>query len=161
MADLPVHPPSWIDGAPVRNVAERRIAAPPAAVWTHVADHERWPEWFTALSTVRATADSSSVGGGRSVSMPGVTVDEEVTVWEPERQFAFAVVGAPRGLAGMAESVELRPDGDGCVVTYRQGIAPARGWGLVWRVLVRRMRHQLDDALDRLAERSERTQPDG
>ncbi len=73
-------------------------------------------------------------------------------MWEPGRQFAFAVVRANRTLAGMAESVELRTDGDGCVVTYRQGVEPARGFGWLWRLVLVRMRRDLTKALDRLAE---------
>lgn len=83
--------------------------------------------------------------------MSGATMHEVFTVWEPGERFAFSVVRANRTLAGMAESVELSEDGDGCLVTYRQGIAPASGFGWLWRLILPRMRRELDKALDRLA----------
>lgn len=151
MSDLPVHQPDWIDTAPLRNVGERRIAASRDVVWARIADHETWPEWFTALSKVRVTGEPAGVGGRREVSMAGSTIGEVFTVWEPGEQFAFAVVRANRTLAGMAESVELRGDGDGCVVTYRQGIEPGRGFGWLWKLILPRMRRELSKALDQLA----------
>lgn len=151
MADLPAHPPAWIDTAPITNRADRRIAAPASVVWARIADHESWPEWFTALSRVNVTGDPAGVGGGRTVSMPGLTVVEEFTVWEPERQFAFAVVGANRTIAGMAESVEIRDDPDGCVVTYRQGVEPGSGFGWFWKLALPRLRKELTKALAQLA----------
>ena len=132
-------------------MGERRVAASCDAVWARIADHETWPEWFTALKRVRVTGEPAGVGGQREVSMTGATVREVFTVWEPGVQFAFAVVQANRTLAGMAESVELREDGDGCVVTYRQGIEPARGFGWLWKRILPRMRSELTKALDRLA----------
>jgi hypothetical protein len=155
MADLPVHPPTWIDTAPLRNVGERRIAATCDAVWARIADHETWPEWFTALKRVRVTGEAAGVGGQREVSMTGTTIGEVFTVWEPGVQFAFAVVRANRTLAGLAESVELRDDGDGCFVTYRQGIQPGRGFGWLWEPIRRRMRSELTKALDQLASLAE------
>lgn len=150
MAELTAHPPEWIDTAPLRNVGEQGIDATCDVVWARIADHETWPEWFTALKQVRVTGEATGVGGQREVSMPGATLGEEFTVWEPGAHFAFAVVRANRTLAGMAESVELRPDGDGCVVTYRQGIEPARGFGWLWKLILPRMRRELTKALDQL-----------
>ena len=151
MSELPAHPPSWIDTAPLQNVGEQRIAASCDAVWARIADHETWPAWFTALKQVRVTGEAAGAGGRREVSMPGATLGEEFTVWEPGAHFAFAVVRANRTLAGMAESVELRADGDDCVVTYRQGIEPARGFGWLWKLILPRMRRELTKALDQLA----------
>ena len=151
MADLPVHPPAWIDAAPLQNVEQRQLAASCEDVWVRIADHETWPEWFTALKQVRVTGEAAGVGGRREVSMSGLSVGEVFTVWEPGEQFAFAVVRANRTLAGMGESVELRSDGDGCVITYRQGIEPARGFGWLWRLILPRMRRELTRALDQLA----------
>lgn len=150
MAELPVHQPDWIDMAPLRNVCERHLAAPRDVVWERIADHATWPEWFTALTTVRVTGAPDAVGGTREVTMGRITVGEVFTAWEPGERFSFAVVRANRTLAGMAESVEVRDDGSGCVVTYRQGIAPARGFGWLWRLILPRLRRETDRALERL-----------
>ena len=52
MPKHPVQPPEWIDAAPIIVREEIEIAAPPSAVWARIADHETWPEWFTALDRV-------------------------------------------------------------------------------------------------------------
>lgn len=159
MADLPVHQPDWIASAPMQNVQERRIAASCDAVWARIADHETWPEWYTVLSRVRVTGEPTGVGGRREVTSTGLTFGEVFTVWQPNEQFAFAVVRFNPSLAGMAESVELRADDDGCVVTYRQGIEPARGFGWLWKLFLPRLRRELTRALDRLAVLAEAGQP--
>jgi uncharacterized protein YndB with AHSA1/START domain len=151
MAELPAHGPDWIATAPVRNIASRRITASCDAVWARLVDHESWPEWFTALSSVRVTTGAAGVGGGREVSMTGTRVGEVFTVWEPGHRFAFAAIKANRTLAGMAESIELEPDDDGCTITYRQGVAPGRGFGWLWKLTLPRMRKELVKALDQLA----------
>ncbi len=121
-------------------------------VWERIADHPTWPQWFTALSEVRPGAIDHGLGGGRSVVVNRITIEEEFTAWEPGRHFAFSVVKAPRLLASLAESVELDALADGrCVVTYRQGIEPARGFGWFWRLSAMRMRRELNKALDALA----------
>jgi hypothetical protein len=150
MGELPAHGPEWIDTAPLRNVVERRLAAPCEAVWARIADHETWPEWFTALDRVRVTGEPEGVGGRREATARGITMGEVFTAWEPGERFAFAIVRANRTLAGMAESVELRPDGDGCVVTYRQGVEPASGFGWLWRLIMPRLRSETAKALERL-----------
>lgn len=152
MSALPVHQPDWIESAPLHNMHERRMAASPEQVWARIAEHETWPEWFTAIKAVRVTGEAAGVGGKREVSIPGTKMGEVFTVWEPNEQFAFAVVTANRTLAGMAESVALRRDGDGCVVTYRQGIEPARGFGWLWKLILPRMRSELAKALEQLDE---------
>ena len=151
MAQLVERSPEWIGTAPVVVQNSRRIAASADAVWARIADHETWPEWFTDLSKVRVTTAASGVGGGREVSMPGITVREVFTAWEPPNHFAFTVVEGPRVLAAMAESITIEPDGDGCTITYAQGIEPATGFGRVLKVMARRMNGQQRKALDRLA----------
>lgn len=151
MAELPAQQPEWIATAPIQVVETRRIAASCDAVWARIADHETWPEWFTALKSVRVTTGAEGIGGGREVAVPGATFGEVFTAWEPGQRFAFSVIEASRTLAAMAESVELAADGDGCVITYRQGIEPARGFGWFWKLVQRRLRSNLASALDRLA----------
>jgi len=155
MAQLPAHQPEWIATAPLVVQRERRVFAPPAAVWERIADHETWPEWFTALKRVQVTGAAEGVGGQRVVSVPGATFGEVFTTWEPEARFAFAVISGPRLLAGMAESIVIEPENTGCKVTYTQGIEPARGFGWFWRLSRRRLSQQLATALDGLATRAE------
>ncbi|HEY5663384.1 MAG TPA: SRPBCC family protein [Ilumatobacter sp.] len=156
MAQLPIRQPEWIPAAPVVVRRERHVDAPASAVWRHIADHETWPEWFPGLKRVEVPGSREGVGGQRLVSVPGATVGEVFTAWDPDARFAFAVVAAPRVLASMAESVVIAADGDSCDVTYTIGIEPATGFGWFWRLAAGRMARMLERALVNLAERAER-----
>ena len=153
MASHPEHPPEWIDSAPIRIERSVQIVAPPATVWSHIADHERWPEWFAALSAVEVTGAPSGIGGRRRVKVQGVPpIDEIFTAWDENEHFAFAVVGTKLPiLAGMAESVRVEATDAGCRVTYRQGLEARRGFGWALAPITGRMGSQLAAALDELA----------
>ncbi|MCB0965764.1 MAG: SRPBCC family protein [Ilumatobacter sp.] len=151
MAQLDERPPEWIETAPVVVRNARRIAAPVDAVWGRIADHETWPEWFTDLKTVTVTFAPEGVGGGRDVAAPGLKVRERFTEWEPPHRFAFTLFEGPPIMAAMAESVVLEPDGDGCTITYAQGIEPAKGFGWLMKLVAKRLDGQQRKALDRLA----------
>lgn len=155
MAQLPVRQPEWIESAPLIARRERRVAAPPAAVWKHIADHESWPEWFRGIKQVRVTGEPAGVGGQREVSLTGATVGEVFTAWDPDERFAFAVVSGPPVFAALAESVAIEPADDGCVVTYTQGIEPARFCGWLLGLGLGRVEKMLAAALDELAARAE------
>jgi uncharacterized protein YndB with AHSA1/START domain len=157
MAELPRLPPDWIPTARVVVQVTRQMAASRAAVWELIADHETWPEWFTALDRVEVTGDAAGVGGRRDVTLNRLVVSEEFTAWEPPERFAFAVTSGPRLLAGMAESLELADRGaDGCTVTYTQGIEPTRGLGWLVGRMTKRLEDELGKGLDGLADRAER-----
>ena len=111
MAQLTERPADWVSTAPIVVENSRRIAAPIDTVWARIADHESWPEWFTDLSSVTVTFAAEGVGGGRDVKVPGMTVKERFTAWEPPHRFAFTLFEGPRIMASMAESVVLEPDG--------------------------------------------------
>ena len=133
---LPVHPPEWIDTAPVIASSNVAIETDPMTVWGFIADHESWPTWFTDLKKVERIGTGIGIGGGRRVHIGKISVEEIFTAWSPGEHFAFAVTKSPVPvLAAMIESVEISPTESGCEVTYRQGLAPRRGTGrLVERV---------------------------
>jgi uncharacterized protein YndB with AHSA1/START domain len=151
MAQLVERSPEWIGTAPVVVQNSRRINASADSVWARIADHESWPEWFTDLKSVKVTTAPEGVGGGREVKLPGITVGETFTAWDPPSHFAFTLVEGPRILASMAESITIEPEGDGCVITYAQGIQPGKGFGWLWKINAKRMNGQQRKALDRLA----------
>jgi hypothetical protein len=155
MAQLPVRQPDWIDTAPIVVGQERRVLAPASAVWKHIADHESWPEWFEGLKQIEVTGEAEGVGGQRVATVPGAKVGEVFTAWEPDRQFAFAVVSGPPVLAAMAESVVIEATDSGCIVTYTMGIEPARGFGWLMRLGRKRISKMVAKALDALAVRAE------
>ena len=151
MAQLVERPPEWVSSAPVLVKNSRSIAAPVERVWARIADHESWPEWFTDASSVKVTTAAEGVGGGREVKLPGATMREVFTAWDPPNHFAFSVVEGPRMLKSMAESITIEGEGDECTITYAQGIEPAKGFGWLWKLLAKRMDARQRKALDRLA----------
>jgi uncharacterized protein YndB with AHSA1/START domain len=155
MATLQHREPQWIATAPHVNRAERTIDAPVEVVWAAIADHAAWPTWFTALKRVEVTGAAEGVGGTRAVTVPGMTLHEVFTAWEPGRRFAFTVERAAPVLAALAESVELEPHGAGCRITYVQGFEARRGFDWVVRLVARKAGRDLVAAVDRLAVRCE------
>jgi uncharacterized protein YndB with AHSA1/START domain len=138
MPSHPIQPAEWIDSAPIRVERTVDIDAPPEVVWGIIADHARWPEWFTSLGTVEVTGAATGVGGKRRVTINRISLDEEFTAWDDREHFAFAVVETRIPfLDTMAESVRLEPTGAGCRVVYRQGLQAKRGMGflldLAWK----------------------------
>ena len=152
MAQLTERSADWPSIAPIVVQNSRRIAAPVETVWVRIADHETWPEWFTDLSSVTVTFAPEGVGGGRDVKVPGMTVRERFTAWDPPHRFAFTLFEGPRMMTSMAESVVLEPDGDGCTITYIQGIEPAKGFGWLVKAAAKRLDAQQRKALDNLAQ---------
>jgi hypothetical protein len=154
---LPVRPADWIPTAPIVIEATRTIEAPVGTVWSILADHERWPEWFSVLERVEVTGAAEGVGGTRSVHAKRLRLDEEFTVWEPERHFVFSIVGSSVPLfASMAESIRLDPIGDDrSAVAYSQGLEPARYRGFIVKGMRKKLESGLHDALAKLASAAE------
>ncbi|MEL6892282.1 MAG: SRPBCC family protein [Actinomycetota bacterium] len=156
---MPRHPvvgPEWITEAPIRVEQSIDIAAAPAAVWPHIADHERWPEWFTELDRIERIGSGEGVRSGRRVTARRLTIDEEFTAWDENERFAFAVVKSPIPvLARLAEEVVLEQVDHGTRVTYRQGVEGKRFVGGVMALIWKRAPAQVAAALAALKTRVE------
>lgn len=153
MATLTPQPVAWIDTAPVRIRATRELAASPAEVFTALCDHERWPEWFDALSKVERFGEpSEGVGSKRRVFIGSlVQADEEFNAWEPNEAWGFTITKAPPGLRSMNERVTIEPVGDDrCRVTYTMGIDPSPVLAPVLRLSEGLIRKKLGAALEKL-----------
>ena len=159
MPKHPVKQPAWIDGAPILVSESIEIAATPDQVWTHIADHASWSEWFDALDEVQPGATSIGVGGTRRVIVKPIAINEEFTAWDEGEHFAFAIVGSQLPmLAAAAESVRLEPIGeDRCRVTYRQGVEGRRGLGWLMKLAWKPAAKGLPPALASLKQRVEAT----
>ncbi|MGA9276012.1 SRPBCC family protein [Ilumatobacter sp.] len=158
MPSHPVHPPEWIDSAPIVVDESIVIHAPPSAVWAEIADHESWPEWFTALDRVESGPTATGVGGTRRVTAQRLPIDEEFTVWDENEHFAFGVTGSKLPILGaLAESVRLESldDGASCRVTYRQGVQGRTGFGWAMKLVWSRAAAGLPPALEALKLRVE------
>lgn len=158
MPSHPVHPPEWIDSAPIVVDESIVIQAPPSAVWAEIADHASWPKWFEALDRVEPGPTPTGVGGTRRVVAARLPIDEEFTAWDENEHFAFAVTGSKLPiLAAMAESVRLEPvdNGTACNITYRQGLQGRTGFGWLMKAIWSRAAKDLPVALAGLKARVE------
>jgi len=158
MPDLQPRPFEWLHAAPVRIEASREMTVSASAAFAIVADHERWPEWFSQLKRVEVTGEPTGVGGQRRVTLAGVVVDEVFIAWETDRVFAFTVTRTSRPMArAMVEAVQVEPlDTDRCRVTYIQAIEPL-GWMKPMVPVMRRfMGSMLADALSGLEQAASR-----
>ena len=153
-----VHPPEWIDSAPIVVDESVVIQAPPSAVWGEITDHASWPAWFAALDRVEPGPTSTGVGGTRRVIAARLPIDEEFTAWDENEHFAFAVTASKLPiLAALAESVRLEPvdDANACRVTYRQGVQGRTGFGWAMKALWSRAAKDVPVALSALKSRVE------
>jgi hypothetical protein len=160
MAQLVPRSLDWIVTAPVVISESREMPVSAAAAFAVVADHERWPEWFTSLKRVELTGAPTGVGGQRRVHVRGASIDEEFIGWETDRLFAFTITHASRPIArSMAESVRVEPLGDSrCRVTYTQAIEPHRWMTPMFAVARRPVGKMLRGALEGL-ERAASSRP--
>lgn len=158
MPTHPVHPPEWIDSAPIVVDESIVIDAPPSAVWAVISDHASWPEWFTAIDRVEPGPTATGVGGTRRVVVQRLPIDEEFTVWDENEHFAFGVTATKLPiLNALAESVRLESVGGGtsCRVTYRQGVQGRTGCGWLMKLVWSRAEAGLAPALEALKKRVE------
>jgi uncharacterized protein YndB with AHSA1/START domain len=157
MAPLVPRGIDWIDEAPLRIEASSETAASPDAVFAVLADHERWPEWFTSVRDVTVLGRGEGVGARRRVKIPGATVEEEFIVWEPGVRFAFTGIDfRPRITRSIVEDCRLTPrPGGGTAITYTQYLDPPPLLRPLLTRLASRLRANNDQAMANLARRAE------
>jgi uncharacterized protein YndB with AHSA1/START domain len=88
---------------------ERRLAHPVEKVWRAVTDPAELAHWFPVMVEMDFRPD-----GKIRFTFPGGELDGSdgvITELDPPRVFAFTWNGDPL-------RIELRPDGDGCVLTF-------------------------------------------
>src|SRR5258708_6880700 len=126
MAELTKQTIDWIDRAPVRIEAKAESTASPDKVFAVLADHERWPEWFTSVKKVTVLGKGEGVGARRRVQVPGMTVDEEFIVWDPGKRWSFTGYEAKPGAArSLIEDCILTPlSNGGTAISYTMYLDP-------------------------------------
>ena len=152
MKSLTAQTPDWTATAPVHVSATRELAATAEEVFTALADHESWPEWFASISKVERFGDrNEGVGSNRRVFVgKRVQVDEEFIVWEPAKEWGFTVTAVSiGGLRSMNELVTIQEIGpDRVRVTYLMAIDPKPWLSPLVRVAKRQLAKNLDGALE-------------
>ncbi|MEU9480322.1 SRPBCC family protein [Streptomyces sp. NPDC048191] len=102
--------PEFVETAPVRLVFTRDMAAGPETVFRALAeDLEGWPEWFSAVASVRPTR------GGRQVRLRGgIRFEETVLAAKAPALYAYRVdVTNTPGARAWVEEWRLAPAGTG------------------------------------------------
>jgi uncharacterized protein YndB with AHSA1/START domain len=125
-----------IDG---RNVLrfERRLAHPVQKVWRAITEPAELAHWFPAM-----VAMEFQVGGRMRFTFPGGEMDPTdgtVTELDPPRVFAFVWDGDPLRM-------ELRPDGDGSLLTFTytfQDRPMAGSYATGWQTCLDGLGHRL------------------
>ena len=136
--------------------ASARSRASAETIWPLVGQATRWKEWAWMTRTVLVRPgdpDPEGVGARRRFALGPGGSTEEVVAWEPPHHLGYIVV---RGLPvrRYRADVDLRPDGEGTVVTWRGSfdeIVP--GTGAVLRAILQRMTTGFARRVSRYAER--------
>jgi hypothetical protein len=147
----------WIDGAPVAIQAKSTTTATPDAVFSVLADHERWPEWFPNVKQVDVIGAAEGVGARRRVRVPGLVVEEEFIVWEPGVRWAFTGTAAKPGVVrSLVEDCRLSPaPGGGTAISYTMYLEPTGVFRPLMVVGAVMVRSSIRKALVGLAARAE------
>jgi len=86
------------------------LRAPVQRVFSVLADHERWPTWFTGMRRARVDGPASGVGARRTVWAGAARVSEQFDLWEPDALLRFSITSSSiPGLRRMAEDWALEP----------------------------------------------------
>ncbi|MEU6606999.1 SRPBCC family protein [Streptomyces shenzhenensis] len=139
----------FVETAPVRLVFTREIAAAPDAVFRALAeDVSGWPQWFSAVTSARATE------GGREIRLRGGTrFQESVIAAKAPEMYAYRVDRANTpGARAWAEEWRLAPAGTGTLVRLTfalDGTGLFRAVARLARPGVGRALHAALTALDR------------
>ena len=133
--EMTPQPPEWTDRAPVKISASREIKASPDEIFSALADHESWPQWFSQLTKIERFGElNEGVGSKRRAFVKKVEIDEEFTAWDPGKVWGFTVValrGVPPVIESMSERVSIQQlSPDRCRVTYLMALGPRRRF--VW-----------------------------
>lgn len=115
-----------------RVSASRVIAAPPAAVWTVLADIANARRWNAAWSSIEITSSQNSGAGTtfRAHTADGASFDFVVSEWEEQRRIAFTPVrdvDERYAIALERHTFNLRPAGDDATLVELTAQASAHG----------------------------------
>jgi hypothetical protein len=154
MAELIEQPVEWVDRAPVQASGRVTSTASPDEVFTALARHEGFVEWFPGVKAVEVLGDQrEGVGTRRRVRIPGITVEEVFIVWEPGERWAFTgTATSPRWTRSLIEDCRLTPRADGGTdITYTMAFDPVGPIGFVMRHSVKRISASIEKGMEGLA----------
>jgi uncharacterized protein YndB with AHSA1/START domain len=133
---------AWAHEAPIR--IQRVVDLPCSCdeAFAVLADHERWPSWFTGMRRVRIDGAAAGVDALRTVWVGPARVQERFVVWEAPHRLSFSIVASNLpGLEAMVEDWVLTERNGACRLTITIGAEAKKAVGaaapLLREVLVR------------------------
>ncbi len=134
---------------------ERRIGAPPAAVWAVLADYPNISSWNSGITNSYATSDATEgVGAQRHCDLaPMGGLDETIQEWAPEERLVISIDKAPKiPIKQGLMTFSLAPDGDGTAFTMNYEYKAKGGpfSGLMGRMLRGQLEKGFTDFIDEL-----------
>lgn len=140
MRDLRAPDPDFLDDARHRVEVRHVIDAPPTDVWTCLADHANWNDWYPEMTDCSST-EPGRLGAERSITLGPLRAIERWVIWEPPERLGFTVVRMNLPLAKrIIEVLTITPhssDNTRTVVDYTGGFQPT---ALAWLVAGRTKR---------------------
>lgn len=101
------------------------IAANPAQVWQELAQLDSISDWAKGVDhSALITSEASGVGAARRIQAGRLALIETVTVWEPERELAYAIEGLPPLVKSVSNHWRLDPVGGATGVSLTTSIDP-------------------------------------
>ena len=147
----------WIERAPVSFSGSVTTTASPQAVFTILADHERWPDWFPLLKKEEVLGPRrEGVGIRRVATFPGAKIEELFIAWDPGQRLAFIATAVSPGIVrALLDDCRIEPAHSGSRVTYTTYLDPVSVFRPLLGLMKGAMGKQLDKAMLALAARAE------
>jgi len=95
-------------------VRSRAVAAPPAAVWSRLADFgaiDRWAANVDHSCLLREPDEPPGIGTVRRVQVGRTTLLERVVTWQPDQELAYDIDGLPPVVRCARNVWRLHPQG--------------------------------------------------
>ncbi len=159
MADLVERDLDWTAQAPLTVTGRATTSASPEQVFSVLADHERWPEWFPNVKRVEVLGPAEGVGARRRVTIPGASVEERFICWDVGERWSFTGTAAKPGFVrSIVEDCQLAPHGEGgTAITYSMHLDPAPLARPLLKLAAGSLTKNLDKAMAALARRAEQS----
>ncbi len=96
------------------------LAITPEQLFEVFDDADSWPHWVKLIRKVTwTTPKPRGIGTTRTVTMHGLTVDEEFLAWEDGRRMSFRFNATTRkAIHAFLEDYRVEPTAEGCRLTW-------------------------------------------
>jgi hypothetical protein len=131
------------------------VPLPPDEAFAFVSEPTTWPTFFESMQSVEKGDDWGAVGGHARMTNAflgrSITIDLELTVWDPPREFRYRGTQAEGPPVDNRRVFEPVPGGTQLSGTTETTVRPGLS-GMVDRVKVRALQRTYAKAMQRLPE---------